>query len=65
MKYAIIGDTVNLAARLEGLNATLGTDILVSEEVRTQLPPDLAARCVARGEHLVKGRLQPVKVHSI
>jgi adenylate cyclase len=33
MNYTALGNTVNLAARLEGLNKEVGTAILVSEEV--------------------------------
>ena len=33
MNYTALGNTVNLAARLEGLNKETGTTILVSEEV--------------------------------
>lgn len=65
MKYAILGDAVNLAARLESLNAALGTSTLVTRDVRDRLPPDLAARCVSRGGHLVKGRSEPVEVFEL
>ncbi len=65
MKYAILGDTVNLAARLEGLNSVLGTDVLVSDEVLRLLPAELAQRFVAKGEHFVKGRAQAVRVHAV
>lgn len=65
MKYAVIGDTVNIASRLEGLNKTLGTDVLVSHEVYGQLPHELGRLFEARGEHRVKGRDQPVQVYAM
>ncbi len=65
MKYAVIGDAVNTAARVEALNETLGTDVLLSEQVRAKLGEELAARTVDRGEHAVKGRSQSVHVYSI
>ncbi|MFV9646470.1 MAG: adenylate/guanylate cyclase domain-containing protein, partial [Desulfobacterales bacterium] len=33
LSYALVGDTVNLASRLQGLNKEFGTDILVSAKV--------------------------------
>ena len=33
MNYTALGNTVNLAARLEGLNKQVGTTILASEDV--------------------------------
>lgn len=64
MKYTVIGDAVNLAERLEQLNKELGSTILVSGEVRAELPEDLRRKMVSRGEHTVKGREQPVSVYS-
>lgn len=65
MKYAVIGDTVNVASRLETLNKELGTDILVSRDVYTQLPNDLTRELSDRGAHMVKGRDQPVTVYAL
>lgn len=65
MKYAVIGDTVNVAARLEVLNKELGTDILLSRDVYTQLPDDLVSQLVSHSEHKVKGREQSVTVFSV
>jgi len=65
MKYAVIGDTVNVAARLEQLNKELGTDILLSRDVYTLLPEDLAREMTKQGEHHVKGREQAVSIYSV
>jgi adenylate cyclase len=39
--YTVLGDTVNLGARLESANKQLGTRILLSERTVQLLPPDL------------------------
>lgn len=36
-EYAVFGDSVNTASRLEGLNKRLGTSILISQEAKEQL----------------------------
>ena len=65
MKYAVIGDTVNVAARLEHLNKEFGTTILVSDDVKARLPNELAAQTTQMGLSQVKGRSQPVICHSL
>ncbi|MBN1947682.1 MAG: HAMP domain-containing protein [Bradymonadales bacterium] len=65
MKYAVTGDTVNIAARLEALNKDLKTEILVSSTTWDQLSDDLKSQAVDRGDHQVKGRGQAIHVFSI
>jgi adenylate cyclase len=61
--YTLIGDAVNLAARLESLNKTLGTDILISEEVRQRLGDEFLTRRVGRFK--VKGRREVTVIHDL
>ena len=65
MKYAVIGDTVNVAARLEALNKEYGTTILLSDEVKTRLPNDLRELSKKVGITVVKGRQQTVISYSV
>ncbi|HYP04148.1 MAG TPA: adenylate/guanylate cyclase domain-containing protein, partial [Cyanobium sp.] len=65
MKYSVIGDTVNVASRLEALNKDLGTDYLISRDVYIQLPRGLQDAVVDHGTHKVKGREHPVRVYAV
>lgn len=65
MKYAVIGDPVNVASRVEGLNKVLGTELLFTGAVFERLSPELAARAQDLGEQPVKGRAGVVRVYTI
>ena len=62
--YTAMGDSVNLASRLEGLNKEYGTRIVVSESTRTEIHSD---KLIFRELDLirVKGKLQPVTIFEV
>lgn len=62
MSYTAMGDSVNLASRLEGLNKQYGTSILVSEDTFAAAKP-VNAREIDRVR--VKGRAAPVGVFEL
>jgi adenylate cyclase len=61
--YTMIGDTTNFASRLESLNKYLGTQVLISEAVRTQLADQFVTRRL--GEFQVVGKAHSVIVHEL
>jgi len=61
--YAVIGDTTNLASRLESLNKNLGTQILISDATRRQLDGHVHTR--ALGRFLLAGKSKPVAAHEV
>ena len=61
-KYGVMGDTVNTASRMDGLNKYLGTEILVSEEVMQNVKGFLTREA---GTFLFKGKAQRIRVHEL
>lgn len=61
--YTAIGDTVNLAARLESANKQLGTFSLIDETTRLQAGDGI--RTVPIGPVVVVGQSIPVQLHAL
>ncbi|MFA6109428.1 MAG: adenylate/guanylate cyclase domain-containing protein, partial [Candidatus Latescibacterota bacterium] len=62
--YTAMGDTVNLASRLEGTNKEFGTYTLVSAQTR-QGAGDQGFEYRALGATMVKGRVASVEVYEL
>ncbi len=63
MSYTVIGDAVNLGARLESLNKDYGTRIIISEATRALLKAQYDIRPL--GSVTVKGKSQPVAIYEV
>ena len=63
LSYTLLGDTVNLAARLEELNKQYGTRILVSQSTREACGDHFVFKGL--GRVTVRGRSDAVAIFSV
>ena len=65
LQYSTIGDTVNVASRLEQRNKDFSTNILFSHEIYTSLTKNLYDQAKYQGEINLKGRDTKTRTYSI
>lgn len=67
LSYLLVGDTVNLASRLQGLTREIGTEMVLSAATYNRLPSeDLKDIQLKKLESVrVKGRQNPVEAYSL
>jgi len=62
-KFGVVGDTINVASRVEGLTRVLDVDLLVTENVKENL--DARFKLIPMPAQQVKGKEEPIVTYYI
>jgi adenylate cyclase len=63
LSYLLVGDTVNLASRVQGLTKDMGEEIIISEATRAGLQDDFPLKRLDPAK--VKGKSEPVEIFAL
>lgn len=63
--YSLLGDEVNFASRLEGLNKPYGVKCIVSESVKKEIEDDQRFKTRELDYVVVKGKKEPKKIYEL
>jgi len=63
MNYTAIGDTVNIASRLQELTKTYGYSIILSESTLRRIQPPIKADLL--GAEVLRGRNEPINIYGV
>jgi adenylate cyclase len=63
LSYAMVGDSVNVASRIQELNKNFGTDILISEATRVTIGKDFVLEELEATE--LRGKSEPIRIFAV